>query len=361
MNYNNPQHSQQYSCTPFPILKEGDTSNGIVTYLDLVSLGTIAGFGVDLTQFDSQAQRWDDKSITAWQTLFEAIDAHLKVFDAKIKLLESNANPNAIIITAKSGNQLEANTDVTWSSSSSDILVNPALGTSTIYSLANTATAYGSFTLSADKTSVDAGGTVRITATWNTSSKKYDSIITASKTGMTSATQSVSLYKDATCPSSVAITNNETAAGTITLTNNTGYIDLTNLSAGTYTIKTTGNETAGQISFTVNKPDIPQPTIKYYWYAGAGPINSSTTPGSGAGWTEVTGNPSQVATGELVSETKINWVLAIATKFGLNHISNGEDVTDAYDVTTVTCADGVEYKVFTQISQSKKTDRIFVA
>ena len=361
MNYNNPQHSQQYSCTPFPILKEGDTSNGIVTYLDLVSLGTIAGFGVDLTQFDSQAQRWDDKSITAWQTLFEAIDAHLKVFDAKIKLLESNANPNAIIITAKSGNQLEANTDVTWSSSSSDILVNPALGTSTIYSLANTATAYGSFTLSADKTSVDAGGTVRITATWNTSSKKYDSIITASKTGMTSATQSVSLYKDATCPSSVAITNNETAAGTITLTNNTGYIDLTNLSAGTYTIKTTGNETAGQISFIVNKPDIPQPTIKYYWYAGAGPINSSTTPGSGAGWTEVTGNPSQIATGELVNETKINWVLAIATKFGLNHISNGEDVTDAYDVTTVTCADGVEYKVFTQISQSKKTDRIFVA
>ena len=361
MNYNNPQHSQQYSCTPFPILKEGDTSNGIVTYLDLVSLGTIAGFGVDLTQFDSQAQRWDDKSITAWQTLFEAIDAHLKVFDAKIKLLESNANPNAIIITTKSGNQLEANTDVTWSSSSSDILVNPALGTSTIYSLANTATAYGSFTLSADKTSVDAGGTVRITATWNTSSKKYDSIITASKTGMTPAAQSVSLYKDATCPSSVAITNNETAAGTITLTNNTGYIDLTNLSAGTYTIKTTGNETAGQISFTVNKPDIPQPTIKYYWYAGAGPINSSTTPGSGAGWTEVTGNPSQIATGELVSESKINWVLAIATKFGLNHISNGEDVTDAYDVTTVTCADGVEYKVFTQISQSKKTDRIFVA
>ena len=357
MNYNNPQHSQQYSCTPFPILKEGDTSNGIVTYLDLVSLGTIAGFGVDLTQFDSQAQRWDDKSITAWQTLFEAIDAHLKVFDAKIKLLESNANPNAIIITTKSGNQLEANTDVTWSSSSSDILVNPALGTSTIYSLANTATAYGSFTLSADKTSVDAGGTVRITATWNTSSKKYDSTITASKTGMTSATQSVSLYKDATCPSSVAITNNETAAGTITLTNNTGYIDLTNLSAGTYTIKTTGNETAGQISFTVNKPDI----LKYYWYAGAGPINSSTTPGSGAGWTEVTDNPSQIATGELVSETKINWVLAIATKFGLNHISNGEDVTDAYDVTTVTCADGVEYKVFTQISQSKKTDRIFVA
>ena len=45
----------------------------------------------------------------------------------------------------------------------------------------------------------------------------------------------------------------------------------------------------------------------------------------------------------------------------LNHISNGEDITDAYDVTTVTCADGVEYKVFTQISQSKKTDRIFVA
>jgi hypothetical protein len=265
MNYNNPQHSQQYSCTPFPILKEGDTSNGIVTYLDLVSLGTIAGFGVDLTQFDSQAQRWDDKSITAWQTLFEAIDAHLKVFDAKIKLLEAEANPTAITITTKSGNKLEANADVTWSSSSSYILVNPTSGTLTTYSLASNATAYGSFTLTANKTSVDEGGTVRITATWNTGSKKYDSTITASKTGMTSATQAVSLYKDATCPSSVAITKNGTAAGTITLTNNTGYIDLTNLSAGTYTIKTTGNETAGQVSFTVNQPDIPQRVIKYYW------------------------------------------------------------------------------------------------
>jgi hypothetical protein len=98
-----------------------------------------------------------------------------------------------------------------------------------------------------------------------------------------------------------------------------------------------------------------------YWYGGAGPINSSTTPGSNSNWHQINGTPSQIATGELNNNTSINWVLAVPTSLGLNHISNGEDVTDAYNVTTVTCADGVTYKVFTQISQSKKTDRIFIA
>lgn len=47
-------------------------------------------------------------------------------------------------------------------------------------------------------------------------------------------------------------------------------------------------------------------------------------------------------------------------QFGLNHISNGEDVTDAYDIKFVTTADGIKYKVYTQISPSKKTDRTFI-
>ena len=98
-----------------------------------------------------------------------------------------------------------------------------------------------------------------------------------------------------------------------------------------------------------------------YWYAGAGPIDSSTTPGSNYNWHQINGAPTQIATGELNNDTSINWVLAVPTSLNLNHISNGEDVTDAYDVTTVTCADGVTYKVFTQIAQSKKTDRIFIA
>ena len=39
---------------------------------------------------------------------------------------------------------------------------------------------------------------------------------------------------------------------------------------------------------------------------------------------------------------------------------NGEDVTDAYDIKFVTTADGIKYKVYTQISPSKKTDRTFI-
>ena len=102
--------------------------------------------------------------------------------------------------------------------------------------------------------------------------------------------------------------------------------------------------------------------IKLYWYAGAGPINSSTIPGIGSGWTEITdNNPTSIATGEKTNATAINWILAVPTSLGLNHISNGVlDVTTAYDESIVTCADGVEYKVFTQIATSKRTDRIFI-
>ena len=265
MTYNNPQHSTtKYSCTPFPILKEGDTSEGIVTYLDLVSLGSIAGFGVDLTQIGG-TQRWDNTSITAWQTFFEAIDAHLKVFDAKLKLLEQGANPDSIIITPNtSQRQLTANADVTWSSSNSNIVVNPTSGTTTTYSLASSATAYGSFTLRTDKSSYNVGDTVTFTVQWTSNTKRYDSVITASKTGMTSATANVTLYKDATRPSSVALSNGKT----ITL-NNDGYgtITVSVIQAGSYTVTTQGNETAGSCSFNVidNTPVV---TTTYYWYAG---------------------------------------------------------------------------------------------
>ena len=60
------------------------------------------------------------------------------------------------------------------------------------------------------------------------------------------------------------------------------------------------------------------------------------------------------------NDTSISWVLAVPTSLNLNHISNGEDVTDAYDEEIITCADGVEYHVFIQISQSRKTDRVFI-
>lgn len=109
--------------------------------------------------------------------------------------------------------------------------------------------------------------------------------------------------------------------------------------------------------------------LSYYWYAGPDMLTSETVPGTNVenecsyGWHYIRGNPTSIETGELGTSdcTPINWVLAVPTKFGLNHISNGEfDVTSAYDVTKVTCADGVEYIVFKQISASKKTDRIFV-
>lgn len=111
---------------------------------------------------------------------------------------------------------------------------------------------------------------------------------------------------------------------------------------------------------------------KYYWYAGPDMLTSATVPGSGTvypmtttsdsqtGWHVIEGEPTSIETGDLANPEKINWVLAIPTKFGLNHISNGEDVTDAYDVTTVICADGVEYIVFKQLRATKRIDVTFV-
>ena len=103
------------------------------------------------------------------------------------------------------------------------------------------------------------------------------------------------------------------------------------------------------------EPTKPEQT-HYYWYAGIGPVNESSTPGSDNNWHLIDGVPTSIVTGEQTSTEKIAWYIAVPTALGLNHISNGEDITDAYDATTVTCADGVEYKVFTQISASKKLD-----
>ena len=107
---------------------------------------------------------------------------------------------------------------------------------------------------------------------------------------------------------------------------------------------------------------------KYYWYAGPDMLTSETVPGINVenecsyGWHVITGNPTSIETGELGTSDcpKINWVLAVPTKFGLTRISNGEDITDIYDVSTVTTADGVEYIVFKQIDPSKKMDVTFV-
>ena len=111
---------------------------------------------------------------------------------------------------------------------------------------------------------------------------------------------------------------------------------------------------------------------KYYWYAGADMLTSETVPGSGTvfpmvttsedqiGWHQIKGTPSSIATGSLNKGEQINWVLAVPTTYGLTRISNGEDITDAYDVSTVTAKDGIEYTVFKQKSATQRTDCAFV-
>lgn len=272
MTYNNPQHSTtKYSCTPFPILKEGDTSSGIVTYLDLVDLGSITGFGVNLKEIGG-TQRWDNTTINSWQTLFEAINEHLTIFNARLEELEQSANPDAVIITSKSNNQLEANVDnVSWSSSSAKIIVNPSIGKTTTYSLSSSATSYGSFRLTASASSIQEGSSITITAQWTGKTTTYDAIITAAKSGMTSATKSVQLPKEAICPTSVTLDNGKT----ITL-NSSGYGTLTYTpSVGNYTIKTQGNETQGSCSFTVTAHQV---TEDYYIYIGLERPTSATNP-----------------------------------------------------------------------------------
>ena len=136
--------------------------------------------------------------------------------------------------------------------------------------------------------------------------------------------------------------------------NNDGKVDAADIVVLVDLVMKSGGETGGD--------------AKYYWYAGPDMLTSATVPGTNAdnecgyGWHVIEGNPTSIETGELGTSDceKINWVLAVPTKFGLNAISNGEDITDAYDVSTVTTADGVEYTVFKQISATKKKDVVFV-
>ncbi len=653
MTYNKPQHSGEHSCTPFPILREGDTS-GIVTYIDLVKLGNIDSFGVDLTKLGGN-KRWDNSSITTWEVLFEAIDAHLKLFDEKLAYLEDVVFPDNIIINVDTDNQtLTANVDdVTWSSNSAAIIVNPTIGKTTTYFLKSglITGVEPTWRLSVNKSQINLGESVIINVTWEPSSKEYNATITASKSGMTSATQNVSLTQTSTNPGYVTLDNG--LGTTLHLDNNgeiTGRINFTPTQAGVYQIRIKDLEPGYSPSVTITVIDTTQvtynglcqlilkdgstvelggygiyelqqsmvnpyltttvkanigitcrsigdnafsgcteltnvtisktvtnigtfifnnctnlasiivasdntvydsrnncnaiietetnilvqgckttiipdnvtrigsnafsrctsltsidipdsvtsigdnafidcsgltnvtipdsvinigdvafgdctgltsvtipnsviniggnafnactgltnviigngvtsighnafigcsslttisslattaPTIynstfqdvktggvltvpsgstgydtwmstedyylgkynwnideqggdtsesSYYWYGGAGPIDSSTVPGKGDGWHAIPGTPMRIDTGDLENSTKIHWILAVPAKFGLNRISNGEDITDIYDVSTVTCADGVQYKVFRQLSETKRTN-----
>jgi hypothetical protein len=107
-------------------------------------------------------------------------------------------------------------------------------------------------------------------------------------------------------------------------------------------------------------PSTPEPTDPttphYYWYAGVGPVNEATVPGEDNNWHLIDGIPTNIVTGEQSSDTKINWIVAVPTALNLNHISNGEDITDMYNVANIVTSDGIEYKVFTQAESTKKLD-----
>ncbi len=109
-------------------------------------------------------------------------------------------------------------------------------------------------------------------------------------------------------------------------------------------------------SFIIDNINKQKENYTYYWYGGAGPIDSSTVPGQGDGWHLIEGTPTSIETGDLSNSKAINWILAVPIDLGLNHISNGDDVTDAYNVSIITCADDVTYKIFRQMSSTKRTN-----
>ena len=114
-------------------------------------------------------------------------------------------------------------------------------------------------------------------------------------------------------------------------------------------------------SFIIDNINKQKNPYTYYWYGGTGPIDSSTVPGQGDGWHLIEGTPTQIDTGDLSNPTAINWILAVPIELGLNHISNGgDDVTDSYNISIITCADDVTYKIFRQLTATKRTDRSFI-
>ena len=99
----------------------------------------------------------------------------------------------------------------------------------------------------------------------------------------------------------------------------------------------------------------------YYWYAGPEDLNESTMPGSSSYWHILKNtNVSNISTGDLTNDIKVNWVLAVPTICNLNNLSNGEIVTDLYDISEITFANGASYKVFRQIEPSKRLNLTFI-
>ena len=98
----------------------------------------------------------------------------------------------------------------------------------------------------------------------------------------------------------------------------------------------------------------------YYWYVG--PTTPTTvdianikTSETEIGWHKIEGNPTSIHIGGVSNSTKVNWVVLIPTKFNITKVSNGDDVTDAYTVST-TIIDGVEYRKWVQIQPTKQFD-----
>ena len=98
----------------------------------------------------------------------------------------------------------------------------------------------------------------------------------------------------------------------------------------------------------------------YYWYVGqTNPssidINNIQTLETEIGWHEISGTPTSIHIGEISNPTKVNWIVLIPTLFNITKVSNGDDVTDLYDVDTITI-DNIEYRRWIQINTTKKFD-----
>ena len=100
----------------------------------------------------------------------------------------------------------------------------------------------------------------------------------------------------------------------------------------------------------------------YYWYVGPTTPSSIGTIVSSSeeiGWHNFTNGTTSLSVGQVVNETKVNWVVLVPASSGLHNVVDAGEILLDYTVSTITI-DGVSYTKIEQIEPSKRFGQYYI-
>jgi len=398
MTYTPSTKTGPYASTPY-VIKNNSNATDYVTYVDLIDMGTITNFGVNLKTLtgNDSASTWHNTDIKKWDVLFTAIDAHLTGFMNAITNLSNRINaltpdkPTQVTISPSSlnlyagGSQYNltatvlpatASQNVTWSSSDESKATVNQSGTVT------TASNSGSVTITATASNGIKGTcTIQVLAvtldsiTWTGGRVSANSISSGETITLTKGTVTANYSgRDA-----VNVTND---SGTRFIVNNGASISGTTITAPTVTSDTVctisvqyGGKTASTtVQFTVTPP---VQESDYYLYVGHQDPNTldldNIITGSfdnfemNVGWVNLTEAGISIDDNTrfdiyVEGPTSGKWYVAIPKPF-VSTDSNYNTVAAGLEKMTnnVITVKGHEYNVFTRSGESKHTSMWFTS